>query len=58
MLQSGAWTPNMEYLGCDDFQGGNTPERSIDLKQYFLQVQFTLLTSHFNGLHIKNANQT
>ncbi|KAI8125865.1 Ionotropic receptor 25a [Lucilia cuprina] len=39
MLQSGAWTANMEYLGCDDFQGGNTPERNIDLKQYFIQVQ-------------------
>lgn len=38
MLQSGAWTANMEYLGCDDFQGGNTPERNIDLKQYFIQV--------------------
>ncbi|XP_075152081.1 ionotropic receptor 25a [Haematobia irritans] len=38
MLQSGAWPANMEYLGCDDFQGGNTPERNIDLKQAFIQV--------------------
>lgn len=52
MLQSGAWTANMEYLGCDDFQGGNTPERNIDLKQYFIQVlqiylSFTLLHKIF-----------
>ncbi|NP_001273813.1 glutamate receptor ionotropic, kainate 4-like precursor [Musca domestica] len=38
MLQSGAWPANMEYLGCDDFQGGNTPERNIDLRQAFVQV--------------------
>jgi len=38
MLQSGAWPKDMEYLNCDDFQGGNTPERNIDLRQYFTQV--------------------
>ncbi|XP_055858527.1 ionotropic receptor 25a [Episyrphus balteatus] len=38
MLQSGAWPKDMEYLTCDNFQGANTPERLIDLRQYFLQV--------------------
>lgn len=38
MLHSGAWPKDMEYLKCDDFQGGNTPERNIDLRQYFTQV--------------------
>lgn len=44
MLQAGAWPANMEYLGCDDFQGGNTPERFIDLRQAFVQVCKLLYT--------------
>ncbi|XP_036327744.1 ionotropic receptor 25a [Rhagoletis pomonella] len=43
MLQSGAWPKNMEYLGCDEFQGGNTPERNIDLKAAFtMQAPFII----------------
>lgn len=48
MLQSGAWPLNMDYLNCDDFQGGNTPERNIDLRQFFTQVcRCTLPSSTF-----------
>lgn len=38
MLQSGAWPKDMEYLNCDDFQGGNTPQRNLDLREYFTKV--------------------
>ncbi|XP_059221283.1 ionotropic receptor 25a isoform X3 [Stomoxys calcitrans] len=37
LLQSGTWPIDMEYLHCDDFQGGNTPKRNINLKQAFMQ---------------------
>ncbi|XP_018787692.1 PREDICTED: ionotropic receptor 25a [Bactrocera latifrons] len=59
MLQSGAWPKNMQYIGCDEFQGGNTPERNIDLRTAFTMVQeptsygmFELVTQpgkSFNG---------
>lgn len=35
MLVSGTWPTNMQYLSCDDYDGTNTPNRSIDLKSYF-----------------------
>uniref|UniRef100_A0A1I8NTP0 Ionotropic glutamate receptor C-terminal domain-containing protein n=2 Tax=Stomoxys calcitrans TaxID=35570 RepID=A0A1I8NTP0_STOCA len=64
MLQSGAWPTKMEYLRCDDFQGANTPERNINLKQAFLQVSEPTsygdfeLASHqgkpFNGYSFMN----
>ncbi|XP_001356575.4 ionotropic receptor 25a [Drosophila pseudoobscura] len=38
MLQSGAWPKDMEYLNCDDFQGGNTPQRNLDLREYFTKI--------------------
>ncbi|XP_043640733.1 ionotropic receptor 25a [Drosophila teissieri] len=38
MLQSGAWPKDMEYLNCDDFQGGNTPPRNLDLRDYFTKI--------------------
>lgn len=38
MLLSGAWPTNMQYLSCDDYDGTNTPNRSIDLKPYFVAV--------------------
>uniref|UniRef100_A0A1I8PVZ8 Ionotropic glutamate receptor C-terminal domain-containing protein n=2 Tax=Stomoxys calcitrans TaxID=35570 RepID=A0A1I8PVZ8_STOCA len=38
LLQSGTWPIDMKYLHCDDFQGGNTPERNINLKQAFVQI--------------------
>lgn len=42
MLQSGAWPKDMEYLNCDDFQGGNTPQRNLDLREYFTKVAVKL----------------
>lgn len=38
MLQSGEWPTNMQYLSCDDYDGTNTPDRSIDLKTAFINV--------------------
>lgn len=59
MLHAGAWPKSMEYLTCDKFQGENTPDRAIDLRQFFLQVSeptsygaFELVTQSnlpFNG---------
>lgn len=39
MLLVGAWPTNMQYLSCDDYDGTNTPERTIDLKQYFTNIK-------------------
>lgn len=41
ILQVGAWPSNMKYLTCDDFDGTNTPDHSIDLKSYFVEVCMT-----------------
>lgn len=38
MLLTGTWPTNMQYLTCDAYDGTNTPERSIDLKSYFMSV--------------------
>lgn len=38
MLISGTWQSNMSYLTCDDYDGKNTPERTIDLKSYFVKI--------------------
>lgn len=38
MLESGAWPQNLEYLKCDELERHNTPERNIDIKQYFMKV--------------------
>ncbi|KAL7042223.1 hypothetical protein ACKWTF_001073 [Chironomus riparius] len=37
ILQVGAWPPNMKYLTCDEFDGTNSPEHTIDLKSYFVE---------------------
>lgn len=39
MLESGAWPSNFEYLTCEDYDGNNTPERSTDLKSFFIGVK-------------------
>lgn len=58
MLQSGEWPTNMQYLTCDDFDGTNTPERNLDLRTAFVNVNesptygnFTFPSSNnpFNG---------
>lgn len=38
MLLTGTWPTNMQYLTCDEYDGTNTPERSIDLKASFVNV--------------------
>lgn len=39
MLLTGTWPANMPYLTCDDYDGTNTPDRSIDLKTFFTNVK-------------------
>lgn len=38
MLRTNNWPENMEYLTCDNYNGSNTPQRSIDLKSFFVNV--------------------
>lgn len=38
MLLTGAWPSNMQYLTCDAYDGTNTPQRSIDLKSFFINA--------------------
>ncbi|XP_055686801.1 ionotropic receptor 25a [Lutzomyia longipalpis] len=38
MLQVGAWPMDIKYLNCDNYDGTNTPEHTIDLKSYFIGV--------------------
>uniref|UniRef100_A0A1A9WKV0 Ionotropic glutamate receptor C-terminal domain-containing protein n=1 Tax=Glossina brevipalpis TaxID=37001 RepID=A0A1A9WKV0_9MUSC len=59
MIQANAWPSAMKYMGCDDYQGGNTPIRNLDLREYFIKVneptsygQFELVNERdkpFNG---------
>lgn len=58
MLQSGEWPTNMQYLSCDDYDGTNTPDRKIDLRTAFVNVNepptygnftFPSAKSAFNG---------
>lgn len=38
MLQVGAWPMDIKYLNCDNYDGTNTPDHTIDLKSYFVGV--------------------
>lgn len=38
ILQNGLWPPNMKYLTCDEYDGTNSPDHSIDLRSYFIDV--------------------
>lgn len=35
MLKGGVWPLDMKYLSCDNYDGTNTPDHTIDLKAYF-----------------------
>lgn len=54
----GSWPTGLKYITCDEFDGTNTPERTIDLKSSFVEVNepatygnFTFATGNtpFNG---------
>lgn len=32
------WPTNMEYVTCDSYTGMNTPQRSLNLKYFFVKV--------------------
>uniref|UniRef100_A0A182M9H0 Ionotropic receptor 25a n=1 Tax=Anopheles culicifacies TaxID=139723 RepID=A0A182M9H0_9DIPT len=38
ILQSGSWPSNMKYITCEDYDGTNTPNHTIDLKTAFVEV--------------------
>lgn len=38
MLSSNNWPQNMEYLTCNNYTGSNTPNRSLDLRSFFVNV--------------------
>lgn len=48
MLLTGTWPTNMQYLSCDDYDGTNTPNRSIDLKSYFMNVNMQPTYGNFS----------
>ncbi|CAF4958003.1 unnamed protein product [Pieris macdunnoughi] len=41
LLDSGMWPKSMKYIGCDYFDGKNTPTRMIDLKTAFKEIKET-----------------
>lgn len=38
MISANEWPPNMEYLLCDSYTESDTPNRTIDLKSFFVNV--------------------
>ncbi|XP_032516645.2 ionotropic receptor 25a [Danaus plexippus] len=41
LLDSGKWQNDMNFITCDDYDGKNTPNRSLDLKTAFQEVKET-----------------
>ncbi|KAG6445268.1 hypothetical protein O3G_MSEX003820 [Manduca sexta] len=41
LLDSGKWPNDMKYITCDDYDGKNTPNRTLDLKSAFQEVKET-----------------
>ncbi|KAJ0183146.1 hypothetical protein K1T71_001122 [Dendrolimus kikuchii] len=39
LLDSGKWPNDMKYITCDDYDGKNTPNRTLDLKAAFQEVK-------------------
>nr|QZH55075.1 ionotropic receptor 25a [Achelura yunnanensis] len=47
LLDSGKWPNDMQYITCDDYDGNNTPNRSLDLKISFQEVKESATYSPF-----------
>nr|BAR64798.1 ionotropic receptor [Ostrinia furnacalis] len=41
LLDSGKWPNDMKYITCDDYDGKNTPNRTLDLKAAFQEIKET-----------------
>lgn len=63
MIQSDNWPDNMKYITCEDYTGSNTPERTIDIRSFFIKItepatygKFTLANDNmpFNGYSTLN----
>ncbi|XP_045769552.1 ionotropic receptor 25a [Maniola jurtina] len=39
LLDSGKWPNDMKYINCDDYDGKNTPNRTLDLKTAFQEIK-------------------
>ncbi|CAH0399704.1 unnamed protein product [Chilo suppressalis] len=39
LLDSGKWPNDMKYITCDEYDGKNTPNRTLDLKTAFQEVK-------------------
>lgn len=54
LQQSGAYPDSMKYISCDEFDGTNSPDWSIDLKTAFINVseKYETQTINFNFSYI------
>ncbi|CAK1585204.1 unnamed protein product [Parnassius mnemosyne] len=41
LLDSGSWPNDMQYITCEDYNGKNTPSRTLDLKTAFQEIKET-----------------
>ncbi|KAI8421538.1 hypothetical protein MSG28_009573 [Choristoneura fumiferana] len=41
LLDSGKWPNDMRYITCDEYDGKNTPNRTLDLKSAFQEIKET-----------------
>ncbi|CAB3227099.1 unnamed protein product [Arctia plantaginis] len=41
LLDSGKWPNDMKYITCDDYDGQNTPNRTLNLKTAFQEIKET-----------------
>lgn len=47
MQQTNVWPTDMQYISCDDYDGANSPERDIDLRRAFENIQDTPIYGNF-----------
>ncbi|XP_050678788.1 ionotropic receptor 25a isoform X1 [Leptidea sinapis] len=47
LLDSGKWPNDMKYISCDDYDGQNSPNRTLDLKTAFEDIKETATYAPF-----------
>lgn len=55
MIDSRTWPMKMQYLTCDEYNGKNTPERKIDLVNFFMNVAEPATFGNFSFPTMKRA---
>lgn len=58
LLDSGKWPNDMKYITCDDYDGKNTPNRTLDLKTAFQEVRSVAQIRNSHGLLFLPQNFT